>query len=78
LPSSSLSFDVFFFGLVDAAYVAHHVAAQLAVGIAAKQPGLDVDAGKAKALRRETRHFLVRQAVRIGSDSKFLTLRAGA
>jgi hypothetical protein len=48
-----------------------HVAAQLAVGIAAEQPGLDVDAGKAKALRREARHFLVGQ---LGADRQRLEI----
>ena len=52
----------FFFCLVDAADVANHMAAQLAVRIAAEKPRLDVNAGKTKALGRKTCHFLVGQS----------------
>ena len=55
-------FNRLFFSRVDAADVAHHMAAQLAIGITAKQPGLDIDARKTKATRRKSRYFLVRQA----------------
>ena len=55
-------FDALFLALVDTAYIAHHVAAQLTIRVAAKQPGLDVHPGKAKALRCKARDFFVCQA----------------
>ena len=54
-------FYALFFTLIDASDVAHHVTPQLPIGIAAKQPGLDVDAWKTKTLRRKTRDFFIRQ-----------------
>jgi hypothetical protein len=49
------------FGHIDAADVAQQVAARLAQRVVAEQPGLDLHARKAEALRGETRHFLVGQ-----------------
>ena len=46
-------------GLVDAADVADHMAGEFAIGVVAKQPRLDVHAGKAKPLRRKASHFFV-------------------
>ncbi|MNL21489.1 hypothetical protein D3C87_1427820 [compost metagenome] len=53
--------------LVDAADVADHVRAHLAVRVGAKQPRPDFHAGKAVALRREARHLFVAQA---GADGQ--------
>ena len=55
------AFDGFFFGLVDAANVAHHMAAQLAIRITAEQPSLDVNAWEAKTLRCKTGDFFIGQ-----------------
>ena len=55
-------FDAFFFALVDAPDVTHHMAAQLAIRVAAKQTGLDVHTRKPETLGRKTRHFFVGQA----------------
>ena len=54
-------FDNFLFALVDAADIADNVAAKLAMRVAAKQPRLDIDARKAKTLRRKACHFSVGQ-----------------
>ena len=51
-----------FFGLVDTADVAEHMARDLAVRVVAEKAGLDFDARKAIALRCETRHFFIAQA----------------
>ena len=66
----------FFFRLVDAAYVAHHMTAQLAVRVVAKQPCLDVHTRKAKTLGREAGHFFVCQAGADGQRFKVLGLFA--
>ena len=54
--------DLRFFGLVDAPDIANRMAGHFAQRVAAKQPRLDIDAGKAVALGAETRHFFVGQA----------------
>ena len=54
--------DGFFFSRVDAANVAHHMAAQLAIRVAAKQPRLDVHAGVPKTLRCKPGNLFIRQA----------------
>ncbi|EWS55907.1 hypothetical protein X551_01244 [Methylibium sp. T29] len=56
-------------GLVDAADVAQHMAAELAIGVVAEQPRLDVDPGEAETLRGETRHLLVAE---LGADRQGL------
>ena len=65
-------FNALFLALVDAADIAHHVATQLTIRVAAKQPGFDVHPGKAKALRRKTRHFFICQARANGQRLKAL------
>ena len=52
-------FNAFFFCRVNAPDIADHVAAEIAVGVAAEQPCLDVYTRKAKALRCKTRDFLI-------------------
>ena len=52
----------FFFLRVDAADVAHHMTAQLAKRVTAKQARLNVYARKAKALRSKAGDFFIRQA----------------
>jgi ABC-type taurine transport system ATPase subunit len=69
LAASSEVLDALFSLLVDAADVADHVAAGLAQRVVAKQPRLDLHAGKAVALRGEARHLLVGQA---GADRQRL------
>ena len=54
--------DGLLFALVDAPYVAHHMATQFTIRVTAKQPRLDVDARKTEALSRKACHFLVGQA----------------
>ncbi len=48
--------------LVDAPDIANHVAGEFAVGVAAKQPRLDLHPRKTVALRCKFGHFLVTQA----------------
>jgi len=54
--------DDLLLGLVDPADVANHMAGQLAPGVVAEQPRLDLHAGEAEALRRKLGHFLIGQA----------------
>ena len=53
--------NLFFFGLVNAAYIADHVAGQFAKRIVAKQSGLDFHAGETVALRRKACYLGVGQ-----------------
>ena len=55
-------FNLLFLALIDAPDVAHHMAGQLAVGILAEQPRLDVHAREAEALSCKPRHLLIREA----------------
>jgi hypothetical protein len=57
------------FGPVDAPDVADQMTGEFAVWIVAKQPGLDLDTGKAIALGREARHFGVAE---FGADRQGL------
>ena len=70
--------DACFFLGIDAAYVAHHMAGQVAKGVIAKQPGLDVHARKAKTLRGKAGHLLVAELGAYGQRLKTLEFLAHA
>ena len=70
--------DAGFFLGIDAAYVTHHMAGQIAKGVVAKQPGLDVHARKAKTLRGKAGHLLVAELGAYGQRLKALEFLAQA
>ena len=52
-------FQLFFFFLVDATDVAHHMTGQVAIRVIAKQTRLDFDTWKPKVLCGEFGHFFI-------------------
>ena len=54
-------FQLFFFFLIDAPYVAHHMAGQVTKGVIAEQARFDFYARKTKVLCGELGHLFVSQ-----------------